>query len=627
MMINKSRRSPSRFLALVGLTLLVSLLAMLPVASADGGDPTPAPTTYIVQPGDTWNTVSASTGATVPELIRLNPQAVHPHYWLWVGDRLQIPALPPATSEGYWRLVRPGDTWGSLATASGVSMEALWDANPSLLDWQRWLYVGQRVWIPAAPPAAASVAAQAAAEAVAGALAGAAAPSTAAPAATPAAEGQATAAAPATGATPPAETPAAITVTVTMTTTAAAVAAPSATPEAAAPIEPPATATAAPIPAPSATPAAAAPAQPTATLVVTSPAKPQAAGCPAVLAGYPDAITAYLNDKAHTPDGLKTWLASCNAVAQGQAGVTVAALQSAKSADVVVAIADPASAAAEAKGTLLVYHAQAAGGYTLAKQVDGEGAVALLKTGDINADGKSDLVWTDTTCGAHTCTSALYVDSWDGKAYQSWIEGSPKLTSADYAFMDVSAAGAGQEILINGGLIGSAGAGPQRGWTETYASPNGGPYKRIEKTYEKSPCLYHAILDADSALSDWATQGFEPAITAYQTALADQTLTACWTLQNEVGMLRDYAQFRLVVAQVAGGEAALGEEAAGKINAAAVKGLAQAFLKSYKASGSVIQACRDTTDYAKAHPDAWQFMADWGYANPTFTVDEVCPLK
>ena len=99
--------------------------------------------------------------------------------------------------------------------------------------------------------------------------------------------------------------------------------------------------------------------------------------------------------------------------------MTSAALQSAKSADLIVAISDPTRLQPEAQGDLLIYHAQAKGGYALAQKMAGEGVVALLRAGDINADGKAEVVWSDTVCGAHTCASTLHVDAWDGKAYQA----------------------------------------------------------------------------------------------------------------------------------------------------------------------------------------------------------------
>ena len=297
------------------------------------------------------------------------------------------------------------------------------------------------------------------------------------------------------------------------------------------------------------------------------------------------------------------------------------------SADVVVTIIDPAAALPEAKGMLLVYHAGDQGGYTLARTINGEGVVTLLRADDVNGDGKSDLVWSDTTCGVHACFSTLAVESWDGTAYQVWIAGTPTIATAEYAFQDLLPDGRGEEILVHGGVIEAPDAGPQRTLTETYASLNGQPYSLVSQMYDKSPCLYHAIQDANALLSKWATGGFDPAITAYRAAVSAPGLTTCSTLQDEIALLKDFARFRLVVSYVAGGQAAKAAAIAAQIGQPALKGAADTFLKSYKASGSIIQACRDTTEYAEAHPAAWQFLADWGTANPTFAPEDLCPLK
>jgi LysM repeat protein len=562
-MVLKSRRQ-----TLINLGVLVVLLGLLILPALVQADSKPPEGySYTVRQGDTWSNVSHRTGVSVAELKRLNPQAIHPKGWLWVGERLLIPGKPstveppkvqPSKTEspkavGYWYQVRPGDTWNTVAKATGVSVRQLWAANPGLRNRQQWLFLGQRVWVPAAPPAT-----------------------------------------PVTAAASP-------TVAATASTAAGA---------AATPVAP----TAAPAATPSATAAAA--------------SKPRTvAGCPETFAGYPDAIAARLNLSRKTLKDLQSWLAACGALAEGGSSVIQAALQSPTSADVVVTIVDPAAVSPEAKGALAVYHASPQGSYTLARTIDGMGVITLLLADDVNADGKSDLVWTDTTCGSQACFSTLAVESWDGAAYKAWIAGDPTMASTEYAFQDVLPEGSGEEILVHGGVVESPDAGPQRAWTATYASLHGAPYTLVGQKYDRSACLYHAIQDADALLGSWATGGFDPAIAAYQAALNDPTLSACWTVKDEVPLLKDFARFRLVVSHVAAGQSGKAADVAAQIEQPALKGAADAFLKSYKASGSVIQACRDTVDYAEANPAAWQFLADWGLANPTFAPEDLCPLK
>lgn len=536
-----------RYLRMTAILALLALLLLPALASAQTQPPACSGTYYNVQRGDTWNSVAQATGVTLAELIRANPQAVRPNSWLWIGDRLCIPArgaptstptqpatgIPPAApaqpaSGGYWYQVKPGDTWNSVSTATGVSVRDLWSANPDLLDRLYWLYIGQRVWVPSIG-----------------------------------------------GATP----------------------------------APGAQATATPAPQARSTPTPATPA-------------PTPGSCASSLAGYPALILTYLNTPGNTPGSLRDWLTQCNVIIGDPDAVTTAALQSATSADLVVTLNEPP----DGSGLLLVYHSSPSA-YKLAHKAESSGRVALLTVTDLNADRKPDIVWTDTSCGAHTCFTTLYVDSWDGTTYADWIVGEPTIASAEYRFQDIVPTGSGQEIIVHGGVIGSVGAGPQRAWTETYISANGASYTLFEQVYDASTCLYHAILDANAAFDTWAAEGFEPAITAYTDAIKDQTLTACGTIANELATLRDFARFRLTVALVGNGQQADAQAILAQITTPALRGAANAFNTAYRTSRSIIQACRDTNTYAQANPASWQFLADWGYANPTFAAEDLCPIR
>ena len=550
------------------LALLVLPFTLLP-ARAQAAEPTPpacSGETYTVRQGDTWYSVSRSTGVSVAVLKQLNPAAVRPNGWLWIGDRLCL-AFPRDAASGSWYEVKPGDTWNTVSRATGVSVQELWRVNPALANRLYWLYIGQRVWVPVAAPAAAETPAAAATPA-----------SAAAVEAAPVAEATtATAGAPAAEATTAAE--------------AATAAAPTSAP----------TATAVPAPA-------------------------VKAGCAADLDGYPDLILAYLNKAGNKPDGLKDWLAGCDAVTADPDAVATAALQTATSIDVIVALHDPALPPPAGSGMLLVYH-QGPAGYTLAHKVASAGSASLLTVADLNLDKKPDLAWVDTTCDADTCISELHIDSWDGSAYADWIEDAPAMASAEFKFTDVLPAGSGQEIVLFGGLSAAADAGPQRARTETYASIDGAAYALRSVVFEPSTCLYHKILDADAAFDLWAQDGFDAAITAYQAAIEDQKATACGTITAELATLRDFARFRLAIAQYGAGSRAQAQVTLAQITTPNLRGAAQAFSNAYKSSGSIIQACREVGVYARAHPASYQFLADWGSANPTFTAEELCPLK
>jgi len=573
--------APQRLFRLFALGLVLAVLLSLLPATALAQDPTPTAGGYyyVVRRGDTWSGIAWVTGIPVAQLKAANPTAIHPNDWLWAGDRLFIPARPvgPPTpppggtaGSGYWYQIKWGDTWYSVSRTTGVAVLDLWHANPSLLRPNRWLYAGQWLWVPGAATEAVEPTA----------------PAGAGPTETPAPVGS-----------------------------------------------PPPTAAPTPAPLPTATPVAAArPAAtqppPTPTIKPTvKPGQTAAAGatCPAGFAGYPDAITAYLKSPGSSVAGLTAWLTKCGAVKPDLGSVTQAAIQSKISKDVVIVLYDPADEQLNPAGTLLIYHSGITG-YTLARRADGAGQLTVLKVADVNADGKVDVVWTDTTCGAHTCFATLFVESWDGKEYRDWIADEPTMAYPEYSFKDTQPGGSGDEIMVHGGIIASAGAGPQRAWTETYISPEGGPYQLFSQVYDASKCLYHHILDANAAFNQWTVKGFTPAIEAYQAAIADTTLEACGTIPDELTTLRDFARFRLVVSLVANGKASQAAAAQAAITTPALLGAANTFLDSYRSSGSIVQACREANSYATANPASWQFLADWGYANPEFTAADLCPL-
>ncbi|MEZ4584126.1 MAG: hypothetical protein R3A10_21250 [Caldilineaceae bacterium] len=91
----------------------------------------------------------------------------------------------------------------------------------------------------------------------------------------------------------------------------------------------------------------------------------------------------------------------------------------------------------------------------------------VLATEDINADEQADVVWVDTNCGASTCFDTVKIYSWTGQRWTNWAEDNMTMAYADVTITDSSEEGQGREIVLDGGVYGSVGAGPQRSRTET----------------------------------------------------------------------------------------------------------------------------------------------------------------
>lgn len=92
---------------------------------------------WTVRSGDTLAQISSKTGLTVGQIEAYNPDA-NPQA-LFVGERLKLwahpplPLLAPAKPLGpvFWK-VQPGQSYGSIAAATGFNLARLEQLNPQL---------------------------------------------------------------------------------------------------------------------------------------------------------------------------------------------------------------------------------------------------------------------------------------------------------------------------------------------------------------------------------------------------------------------------------------------------------------------------------------------------------------
>ncbi len=289
---------------------------------------------------------------------------------------------------------------------------------------------------------------------------------------------------------------------------------------------------------------------------------------------------------------------------------------------------DEAEETLQAQSDLVVLEATAEG-YRVGLHAAAAGQVDLLAVEDVNQDDRVDVVFTDTTCGAHTCFTTVYVMSWTGGAWKDWTDGTITMPSATITLEDVDDAGQGQELVLEGGIINSLGAGPQRKRTEVWASPGGAPYTLLRQVTASSPCLYHAILDAEEVLVEQAD--LETAARLFEDAFTDTDLEACWVRANEVEELRSFALFRLALIAAAQEDldtaAALVAQLQDTYPLQPFTPVAELWLETLQERGDLGAACQAVVRYATTEDDrAVEALADYGYANPSFTAEDLCPL-
>ncbi len=253
----------------------------------------------------------------------------------------------------------------------------------------------------------------------------------------------------------------------------------------------------------------------------------------------------------------------------------------------------------------------------------------LLAAVDINKDGKGEVVYVENVCGAHTCSLTVRILTGTASGYVSLAGDEVTMATATVALEDKDGDGR-LEVVLHGGEIGSVGAGPQRTRTDVYAW-DGAAYTLSQTVFDPTDILYLRVTEADAL---FATGTYDEALAVYEQALNDPSLK---TWKEQVDMvaperteLYAYILFRMGLTSFATGDDAQGlayvqqtvDEYAGNLHG----DLAGAFLSSYQADGNLSVACAAVDAFVADNLNLLTAFWEYGYANPTFNPDAVCPF-
>lgn len=506
---------------------------------------------YTVLEGDNWDTVASRTGVSVDALQAANPEAAErENGWLLVGEKLTIPVVAVVPQRTH--RVQPGESWNSIAEDYGVSVALLRAANPQSVRQGNILYRGEELVIPTtgapAQPAAPTptVAATKAATMTVEATA------EATEEATAEATEEATP-------TPTAEAEEEMAEGEMMTETVEATS--TVTVDAGSDITDTTamtdSATMTETDSMTSTEEMTSAGEITATEVMTEEmgtgtgtetsgeSAMDLPACPERFADYSGIMTELSNSvDGEGLDAVVAFLTACQALVDD--GVSMSDLNGDGVDDLVVVYQNPSEDQIFIEGDLVIFNSTP-DGYVLGYRARAAGEVRLLTVADMNLDELPDVAWVDTTCGASTCFDTVNVRSWDGTTWADWTDGTITMAYAEINLTDVSEEGQGDEIALEGGIYGSVGAGPQRSRSEVWASVEGGPYTLLEKSYSQTECLYHTVLDANRAFLDAPVNGFEGAVALYTQAVEDEGLIKCWVRNDELAELRSFSLFRLAL--------------------------------------------------------------------------------
>ncbi|MBN1250035.1 MAG: hypothetical protein JXC32_20390 [Anaerolineae bacterium] len=293
--------------------------------------------------------------------------------------------------------------------------------------------------------------------------------------------------------------------------------------------------------------------------------------------------------------------------------------------EIVVTLVDPLSQQITPEGHMVVFTCQDGDVVQLYRYEPAEWySLNLIALEDLNGDGVADLVFSDFSCGAHTCWHTPYVWSWGGDDFVSQIDAALQFPYPDFHIE-------GDDLIVVSGGIGSVGAGPQRPVTTTL-SWTGDFITVTAETTAPPTYRYHALVDGDLA---FAAGDMVSAVALYQRVVQDEVLTA-WgaasSPEEEHDGLKALGQWRLVILNASGGDDAAAESSYAALMASpqplavreAVKTLAERFWRAYQRDGEVSSACVYAVDVEAAQTIV-DFLYGFGYANPVFEQQDLCP--
>ncbi len=393
---------------------------------------------------------------------------------------------------------------------------------------------------------------------------------------------------------------------------------------------PPPTATARATPKPTATPDV------TETPVIPSacppPGDPTPPSRPDAFDDYAAVLAEYLS-QGGSAQGLESLLRDWEAIRQDAGAVRALDLSGDRDAEIVVALVDPQPEfdLPWPAGDLLIFQCQAGGvvpvyrGRTADDAVPADANFSLQKIEDVNGTGLADVVYTTTTCGAHTCFERLYIVEWDGTGFVNRI---PALVDQPYPTFTLEEG----RLLVQAGGIGSVGAGVQRGHSEVWTW-NGQTFTQTETLVGPPLILAHYLHDGDELLAQGDYAG---AIEAYQQAIDDKTLDSGLFSSSEAegkAIVRAYARFKLMVAHAAAGDEARAEDYYNLLLQEHPEGtagypyvaLAQAFRLAYARYGDPVGACEAAVAVAQNDPTPADILYA-GYGNPNYVPADLCRL-
>jgi len=251
-----------------------------------------------------------------------------------------------------------------------------------------------------------------------------------------------------------------------------------------------------------------------------------------------------------------------------------------------------------------------------------------LSAKDLDGDSKTDLLVSSRHCGAHTCFLEVEALAWREGGMRDLFTGpTDDLPNPEFRLYGP---------LVNGRLmieitatgIGSAGAGPFRQFTRTWSwSDEQDLFVKAMDVYQDPEYRIHQIHVADEL---FASDDLEAANEAFLKVVQDDELSD-WISGG--ANLSAYAYYRIgLITLLLDGEAKTQNPFAQLQSAhppgtegSAYSDLAGVFWETFSEGQDWSSACRAAIEYARENSQTIIEPLYYGYANKTYTAEDMCP--
>jgi hypothetical protein len=355
---------------------------------------------------------------------------------------------------------------------------------------------------------------------------------------------------------------------------------------------------------------------------------------PDTFAEFPTAIGTYLSDGGPTAvleSELRNWgaITDQGGVVQADTDITGDGIP-----EIIVNLFNPFLYNPELvlnPGQLLVYGCDS-GGYRLLYQTPSSAGLALPvlhRVGDMNGDVKAELVFDIQSCSPSACQREGFVLTWNPitGVFEPLNNAPIFAENGRVGVVDIDSDGI-LELTASSNPTSDIASGPRRSVIDIW-DWTGKNYVLAARQEDDARYRIHVLHDADALLRQ---QTWQSAIAQYRD-IRDNGAYLSWTIPGEQQILRAFATYRLVTlyARLRDGRAETmlnnivaenPEGTPGSVYAA----MAQAFMDSFRSSNDVTAACQAAISVANTRPDALANLNAYGYANPAYSVTDLCPF-